>query len=82
MRLIEEVKSHSSMWIKEKGVQYRKFYWQRGYGSFSVNPTEIDVVRQYIEKQEEHHKHRSFQEEFRAFLKKYNVKYDERYVWD
>jgi len=82
MKFIEEVKAHSSKWIKTKGSQYQKFYWQRGYGSFSVNPTEIDVVKLYIENQAEHHKQKSFQEEYLAFLKKYKVEYDERYLWD
>ena len=82
MKLVEELKSHSSGWIKTKGKKYQKFYWQNGYGGFSVNPTEIDVVRKYILNQDEHHKKRTFQDEYRAFLKKYNVEYDERYVWD
>ena len=82
MDLIEKLKSHSSKWIKTKGLRYEKFYWQRGYGGFSVNPTEINIVKEYILNQESHHQKRSFQDEYRAFLKKYNVKYDERYVWD
>ncbi len=82
MSLLEKVKSHSSKWIKTKGNRYKKFYWQNGYGAFSVNPAEIDVVRQYIANQKEHHKKRTFQEEYLAFLKKYQVDYDERYIWD
>lgn len=82
MSLIEELKSHSSKWIKTKGDNYRNFYWQRGYGGFSVNPTEIKVVEEYIKNQEKHHKKMSFQEEYRAFLKKYKVDYNEKYVWD
>ncbi len=82
MKLIEEVKSHSSKWVKTKGVKYQNFYWQRGYGGFSVNPTEIDIVKKYILNQEEHHKIKTFQDEYRAFLKKYKIKYDEKYVWD
>ncbi len=82
MDLLEEVKSHSSKWIKTKGDKYRDFYWQNGYGSFSVNPTEIDVVIKYIEMQVEHHKTKTFQDEYRSFLKKYQIEYDERYVWD
>jgi putative transposase len=82
MKLLEEVKSHSSKWIKTKGDKYKNFYWQRGYGSFSVNPAEIDVVIRYIENQAEHHKKKTFQEEYVAFLKKYNAEYDERYLWD
>ena len=82
MSLIEKLKSHSSKWIKTKGENYRNFFWQRGYGGFSVNPNQIDVVEQYILNQETHHKKVIFQEEYRAFLKKYSVDFDERYVWD
>ena len=82
MKLLEEIKSHSSKWIKTKGDKYKNFYWQRGYGSFSVNPAEIDVVIRYIENQAKHHKKKTFQDEYIAFLKKYNAEYDERYLWD
>lgn len=82
MDLLEEIKKRSSKWIKTKGELYRDFYWQRGYGAFSVNPYELDVVIKYIENQHEHHRQRTFQDEFRGFLKKYNVEYDERYVWE
>jgi len=82
MNLIEKLKTGSSKWIKTKGNKYKNFYWQHGYGAFSVNPTEIDTVMDYIKNQEIHHKKRTFQEEYRAFLKKYNIDYDERYVWD
>ena len=82
MDLIEKVKSNSSKWIKTKGKELENFYWQNGYGAFSVNPTDIEVVKNYILNQEEHHSKKTFQEEFRAFLKKYNVEYDENYVWD
>lgn len=70
MKLIEEVKKQSSKWIKTQGKQYSNFFWQDGYGVFSVNPTEIEVVVDYIKHQEQHHQKKSFQEEFRAFLKK------------
>ena len=82
MDLIEKVKTNSSKWIKTKGKEFENFYWQNGYGAFSVNPTEIEIVKNYILNQEEHHKKKTFQEEFLAFLKKYDVEYDERYVWD
>lgn len=82
VKLMEELKSHASKWMKTKGKAYSKFYWQDGYGAFSVNPSEIDVVTDYISKQKEHHHKKIFQEEYRAFLRKYNVEYDERYVWD
>ncbi len=82
MNLIEKIKSNSSKWMKTKGEQFTDFYWQNGYGVFSVNPTEIEIVQQYILNQEEHHKKISFQDEFLKFLKKYKVEYDKKYVWD
>lgn len=82
MTLLEEIKKRSSKWIKSKGNQYQNFYWQDGYGIFSVNPSEIDIVSSYIDNQEKHHKTKSFKNEFRAFLIKYDVAYEEKYVWD
>lgn len=82
MKLLEEVKSHSSKWVKTKGDDYKNFYWQDGYGAFSVNPSQVDVVINYISNQEEHHKKKTFQDEYRMILKKYQVEFDERYVWD
>ena len=82
MKLLEEVKSHSSKWMKSKAKTFENFYWQDGYGAFSVNPSEVDTVINYIANQKEHHRKKSFQDEYRAFLKKFNVEYDERYVWD
>ncbi len=82
MKLVEEVKSHSSKWIKTKGDAYKDFYWQNGYGAFSVNPSQTDRVVEYIANQHEHHRKRTFQEEYRIFLRKYQIEYDERYVWD
>ena len=82
IKLLEEVKKESSKWIKSKGISYEKFYWQDGYGIFSVNPSELKKVIEYIDNQHEHHKKQSFQSELLAFLKKYNVEYDERYLWD
>ena len=82
MKLVEEVKKESSKWIKTVGPDFSDFYWQDGYGIFSVNPAEKDVVIAYIKNQEKHHRKKLFQDEFRAFLKKYHVAYDERYVWD
>lgn len=81
-KLLEEVKSHSSKWIKSKGKEFEQFYWQNGYGAFSVNPAEVDVVIRYIAGQKEHHRQKTFQEEYRVFLHKYAVEYDEQNVWD
>jgi putative transposase len=74
------VKANSSLWIRKKG--HKEFAWQAGYGGFSVSESNVSAVTKYIAAQEEHHRKRSFQEEFVAFLKKYKVAYDERYIWD
>jgi putative transposase len=74
------MKANSSKWVREKWS--REFAWQTGYAAFSVSESNVRVVTKYIAGQEEHHKKHSFQEEFVAFLKKNNVEYDERYIWD
>lgn len=81
-KLLETLKKESSKWIKTIDKKYQIFYWQNGYGIFSVNPSEVDVVIAYIKNQKEHHEKTTFQDEYRAFLKKYKVDYNERYVWD
>ena len=80
--LVKNIKANSSKWIKTRNASLSNFYWQDGYGAFSVNPSQVDKVVEYIEDQHEHHKTKTFQDEYRMFLKKYNVAYDERYVWD
>lgn len=65
MDLLEKVKSHSSKWIKSKGEGYENFYWQDGYGAFSVNPREVDTVIHYIANQNAHHSKQGFQDEYR-----------------
>ncbi len=80
--LVETLKTSSSKWAKTQSPDLADFSWQRGYGCFSVGPTDLDALCAYIDKQEEHHKTRTFQDEFRMFLKKYGVAYDEAYVWD
>ena len=82
MTLLEELKKQSSKWIKTEGSSYSGFYWQNGYGIFSVNPAETEAVVKYIANQEVHHQKVPFQSEFIAFLNKYSIDYDERYVWD
>jgi putative transposase len=74
------MKANSSRWVREKWDP--KFAWQTGYGVFSVSESNVAEVTEYIAGQEEHHKKVSFQEEYVAFLKKNNVAYDERYIWD
>jgi len=80
--LIELLKTSSSKWLKSQSPDLVDFAWQRGYGCFSIGPLDLDSVCAYIDKQEERHRTRTFQDEFRMFLKKYGVKYDEAYVWD
>ena len=82
IELLQEIKRKSSMWMKNQGGQYSEFYWQDGYGVFSVNPSEVETVVGYIDAQQERHKKLTFQEEFLLFLKKYKVTYDERYLWE
>ena len=80
--LVEEVKTESSKWIKTKGKEFRNFHWQNGYGAFSIGQSQVESVKRYISRQKEHHRRASFQDEYRKFLKAYEVEYDERYVWD
>ena len=80
--LVAKIKADSSRWIKNQSPPIPDFYWQTGYGAFSVNPQESHAAVQYIADQSEHHKKRSFQEEFLLFLKKYNIEYDEKHLWD
>lgn len=80
--LVRELKSNSSRWIHETFPNQRNFAWQSGYAAFSVSPSRLEEVRKYIENQAEHHRTRTFQEEFRELLKRHNLAFDERYVWD
>ena len=82
MKLMEELKSSSSKWIKTKADEYANFYWQDGYGAFSVNPTNVDALITYIENQHAHHQKKTYQHEYRGILKKHKIEYYERYVWD
>jgi REP element-mobilizing transposase RayT len=81
-KLVEELKTSSSARIKEEGELLRDFHWQNGYGAFSVSQSNVEEVRHYIENQEEHHRRRTFQEEFRLLLERHGIEFDERYVWD
>ena len=81
-KLVQEIKTASSKWLKTQGLSFTDFSWQKGYGVFSVGMSQKENLLHYIENQKEHHKTRTFQDEYRAFLKKYGIDYDERYVWD
>lgn len=82
MKLVEEITAGSSKWIKEKGDALEGFYWQEGYGAFSVSPSHLEALTTYIRNQERHHERNTFQDEYRLILQKYEMDYDERYLWD
>jgi len=79
---VEDVKKSSSKWIKTQGFEFAGFAWQAGYGAFAVSESNVEVVRAYIANQREHHRKKTFQEEYRQFLERHRVAFDERYVWD
>jgi putative transposase len=76
------LKTNSSRWVHEQWPQKSEFAWQAGYGAFSVSKSNAEEVRRYIDNQEEHHKEVSFQDEFRAFLRRHGITFDERYIWE
>ena len=80
--LSQKLKSLSSSWIKREGDHHAGFAWQSGYGAFSLGPSQLPKLVEYIDNQEEHHRKQSFQDEYRRFLEKYGIEFDERYVWD
>jgi|SRR5690554_40158 len=82
MTLVQKVKANASRWMKDQDKSLYNFSWQNGYGAFSVKSSETDVVFRYIKNQQEHHKQKSFKEEYLLLLETYNMDYDERYLWD
>src|SRR6056297_367041 len=82
MTLVQQVKQGSSKWIKTIDAEYANFYWQDGYGVFSVSAKRVDNVIEYIKNQHNHHQKMSFKDEYRKFLIEYGIEFDERYVWD
>ena len=80
--LIRDLKRDSSKWVKGEQSQLQDFHWQAGYGAFSISPSHVPALVEYIQNQERHHKRESFQDEFRRLCRKYGVEIDERYVWD
>jgi putative transposase len=78
--LVEEIKKSSSKWIKTKSPLYRNFYWQDGYGGFSVGWSQVDIVKDYIRNQKEHHRKIGFLDEYRKLLDEYGISYEERYL--
>ena len=80
--LLRELKRDSSKWIKIEQPHLAEFRWQAGHGAFSISPSHVDALKDYIRNQEDHHRRESFQDEFRRLCKKYGIEIDERYVWD
>lgn len=81
-KLVEEIKTSSNEFINERGLATRKFSWQKGYGAFSYSRSHRDSVIKYINNQEQHHRKKTFQEEYIAFLKKFEIEYQEKYLFD
>jgi len=79
--LMEEIKKSSSKWIKTKGPNLRTFGWQDGYGAFTIGQSQVEALQQYIAHQKERHRRQTFEEELVMLLKRYQVPYDERYIW-
>lgn len=79
--LIKVVKGESSKWIKDRGHVKGRFRWQEGYGAFSYSRSHIDRVYHYIQNQKEHHKKKTFREEYIKLLEKFDIDYDERYIF-
>ena len=79
---VKEVKTGTSEWLKEVDDSLLRFYWQGGYAAFSVSEDRVPEVARYIDRQDEHHKAVSFQDELRALLRAHGVEFDERYLWD
>src|SRR5689334_1187387 len=74
-KLLEQLKSHSSAWMKLQGPSLANFYWQNGYGAFSVSRWDVETVKRYIEAQAIHHQEKTFQEEYRKVLEEYQMEY-------
>ena len=81
-KAMQLIKGASSKWVHDTLPEHRGFGWQEGYGAFSLGISQVNRTVAYIESQAEHHRKQTFQEEFLAFLKKHNIQYDERYIWD
>ena len=80
--VIVKIKTGTSRWIKTKNEMFKNFYWQRGYGAFSISPSHKNIICNYIANQEQHHKQITFEDELRKILKKYQTNYDEKYLLD
>ncbi|MDQ3009149.1 MAG: IS200/IS605 family transposase [Acidobacteriota bacterium] len=80
--LLKEVKQSSSKWIKTQGKEFSDFQWQDGYGAFTIGKSQVETIRNYFANQKIHHQKQDFQDELREVSKRYDLEYDERYLWD
>lgn len=81
-KAMQLIKGGSSQWIHDTFTEYHDFAWQAGYGAFSIGVSQTDDTTRYIDNQKQHHRKRTYQDEFLAFLKKHEIEYDPRYIWD
>lgn len=79
---VKELKRVSNLWLKDQGREFESFEWQGGYGAFSVSHSHLGIVEEYIINQEDHHRKYTYKEELKALLKKHEIAFDERYLWD
>lgn len=79
---VGKIKSTSSLWVHQTRGLPSPFHWQNGHGAFSLSQSNVEAVREYICRQAEHHARQSFQDEFREWLQRYGIEWDEKYVWD
>lgn len=80
--IVRQLKTGSNLWLQEQRPALLNFHWQNGYGAFSISQSGVEDVQDYIRRQSEHHRVMTFQEEYRKFLTRYEIEFDERYVWD
>ena len=80
-KLLEEIKKSSSAWIKSQDIRCKRFSWQAGYGAFSLGQSQLNALIQYIDRQKEHHRIKTFEEELTEILTSYQVPYDKQYLW-
>jgi REP element-mobilizing transposase RayT len=80
--VVRDMKANSTRWLRESDPMHGNFAWQSGYAAFAVSHSNVEVVAEYIRHQEEHHRTRTFEEEYVAFLQRHGLSFDDRYMWD
>ena len=80
--VVAGLKKSATDWLRARSLRHAGFHWQSGYGVFSVSQSAVETVRKYIRNQRDHHRGKTFMDEYRAMLEKHGMEYDERYVWE